>query len=80
MTVVLVICNFTPVVRDNVLAGVPVDGYWRELVNSDAVEYGGGGVGNLGGVATHPLPNHGMPHTITLTVPPLASIYLQPQR
>ncbi|MGO8825008.1 MAG: 1,4-alpha-glucan branching protein GlgB [Acidimicrobiales bacterium] len=77
---VLVICNFTPVVRDNVLAGVPVDGYWRELLNSDAVEYGGGGVGNLGGVASHPLPNHGMPHTITLTVPPLASIYLQPQR
>ena len=77
---VLVVCNFTPVVRDNVLAGVPVGGYWRELLNSDAVEYGGSGVGNLGGVASHPLPNHGMPHTLTLTVPPLACLFLQPQR
>jgi 1,4-alpha-glucan branching enzyme len=76
---VLVVCNFTPVVRANVLAGVPGGEYWRELLNSDATEYGGAGVGNMGGVASHPLPNHGMSHTITLTVPPLACLFLQPQ-
>jgi 1,4-alpha-glucan branching enzyme len=76
---VLVVCNFTPVVRTNVLAGVPRDGFWIELLNSDAVEYGGSGVGNLGGVHSHPLPNHGMEHTLTLTVPPLACLYLRHQ-
>jgi 1,4-alpha-glucan branching enzyme len=75
---VLVVCNFTPVVRDNVLAGVPTEGFWQEVCNSDAAEYGGSGVGNLGGVATHPVPNHGMPHTLTLTAPPLACIILRP--
>jgi 1,4-alpha-glucan branching enzyme len=76
---VLIVCNFTPVIRTNVLAGVPRGGYWSELFNSDASEYGGSGAGNLGGTRTHPLPNHGMPHTLTLTVPPLGCLFLQPQ-
>jgi 1,4-alpha-glucan branching enzyme len=76
---VLVVCNFTPVVRHNELAGVPRGGFWSELLNSDATEYGGSGVGNLGGVAARPLPNHDMEHTLTLTVPPLACLYLRPQ-
>jgi 1,4-alpha-glucan branching enzyme len=75
----LVTCNVTPVVRLNVLAGVPCEGEWIELFNSDAREYGGSGAGNLGGAATHPLPNHGMPYTLTLTVPPLACLFLQPR-
>jgi 1,4-alpha-glucan branching enzyme len=75
---VLVVCNFTPVVRENVLAGVPTAGFWQELCNSDATEYGGSGVGNLGGVVARPLPNHGMPYTLTLTAPPLACIILRP--
>ncbi len=74
----LVVCNFTPVPRENVLAGVPTDGFWAERLNSDAVEYGGSGVGNLGGVASRPLPNHAMPHTITLRVPPLGCLVLEP--
>ncbi len=73
---VLVVCNFTPVPRDNVLAGVPAGGYWRELLNSDAVEYGGGGIGNLGGVEAHPVPTHSMPYTLALTVPPLGCLFL----
>jgi 1,4-alpha-glucan branching enzyme len=76
---VLVVCNFTPVVRANVLAGVPRDGFWTEVLNSDALEYGGSGVGNLGGVHSRPLPNHGMEHTLTLAVPPLACIFLRQQ-
>ncbi len=75
----LIICNFTPVVRSNVVAGVPQEGFWIERVNSDAAEYGGSGVGNLGGVASHPLPNHAMPHSLTLTVPPLGCLILEPQ-
>ena len=75
----LVVCNFTPVPRDNVLAGVPADGFWAERLNSDAVEYGGSGVGNLGGVAARPLPSHAMSHTLTLRVPPLGCLILEPR-
>jgi 1,4-alpha-glucan branching enzyme len=76
---VLVVCNFTPVVRHNVLAGVPHGGFWAERLNSDAAEYGGSGVGNLGGVAAHPLPNHAMPHSLTVTAPPLACVFFRPR-
>jgi 1,4-alpha-glucan branching enzyme len=72
---VLVICNFTPTPRSNVLVGVPQGGYWRELLNSDAVSYGGSGWGNLGGVEAQPVPAHGMPWTITVTIPPLGCLF-----
>jgi 1,4-alpha-glucan branching enzyme len=78
-TCALVVCNFTPVPRENVLAGVPTGGFWVERFNSDAVEYGGSGVGNLGGVSSRPLPNHAMPHTLTLRVPPLGCLILEPR-
>jgi 1,4-alpha-glucan branching enzyme len=78
-TPALAVFNLTPVVRDNVLAGVPRPGYWAERLNSDATEYGGSGVGNLGGVESHPLPNHAMPHSLTLRVPPLGCLVLEPQ-
>ena len=48
--IVLVVCNFTPVPRENYLLGVPREGRWRELLNSDATYYGGSGIGNYGGV------------------------------
>ena len=75
----LVICNFTPVPRDNLLVGVPVGGYWRERLNSDATVYGGSGVGNAGGVEAQPVPSHGRPRTLTLTAPPLGCVFLSPQ-
>jgi 1,4-alpha-glucan branching enzyme len=75
----LIVCNFTPVPRDNVLAGVPRGGYWVERLNSDAAEYGGSGVGNLGGVPSRPWPNHATPHTLTLRVPPLGCLILEPR-
>jgi 1,4-alpha-glucan branching enzyme len=78
-TPLLAVCNFTPVVRHGVSAGVPVGGFWAELFNSDASEYAGTGVGNLGGVDARPLPNHAMPHSLTLTIPPLACLLFQPQ-
>ncbi|GIW53728.1 MAG: hypothetical protein KatS3mg082_0132 [Nitrospiraceae bacterium] len=46
---ILVVCNFTPVPRVNYRIGAPRGGFWKELLNSDAREYGGSGMGNLGG-------------------------------
>jgi len=77
---VLVVCNFTPVPRENYLLGVPRDGYWRELVNSDAPYYGGSGVGNYGGVRSHPVPAHGRYHAIRITLPPLGIVYFKHER
>ena len=76
-TLVLVACNLTPVPRTNVVVGVPHDGLWRELLNSDAKHYGGAGWGNLGGVRASPLPAHGRPLSVTLTLPPLSTIVLR---
>jgi 1,4-alpha-glucan branching enzyme len=75
---VLAICNFTPVPRDNYRVGVPQGGWWRELLNSDAPIYGGSGRGNLGGVEAAPVPAHGRQHSLSLTLPPLAMLLLQP--
>ncbi len=70
----LVVCNFTPVPRQNYRVGVPAPGFWRELLNSDAREYGGSGWGNLGGVEAVPVPWHGRAWSVTLTLPPLAVV------
>ncbi|MGE5336434.1 MAG: 1,4-alpha-glucan branching protein GlgB [Gemmatimonadota bacterium] len=75
-SMVLVVCNFTPVLRTNYLLGVPASGYWREIANSDARDYGGSGAGNLGGVQSNPAPAHGRMHSITLTLPPLSILMM----
>jgi 1,4-alpha-glucan branching enzyme len=77
---VLVVCNNTPVPRSGYRVGVPVGGKWSELLNSDAVDYGGSGVGNLGGVDARDFPSHGRPQSVTLTLPPLGCLYLQPSQ
>jgi 1,4-alpha-glucan branching enzyme len=74
------VCNFTPVPRENYLLGVPAPGYWRELLNSDAPDYGGSGMGNMGGVQSHPVPAHGRYHAIRITLPPLAILYFKHER
>jgi 1,4-alpha-glucan branching enzyme len=74
---VLVVCNFTPVPRTNYIVGVPGGGYWRELLNSDAVLYGGSGMGNLGGVEAAPVPAQGRFHSVALTLPPLSTVFLK---
>jgi 1,4-alpha-glucan branching enzyme len=74
---VLVICNFTPVPRLNYRVGAPHGGYWREILNSDAVDYGGSGWGNLGGVEAAPVPLHGRSHSLTLTLPALSALYFK---
>ena len=75
---VLFVCNFTPVPRHNYRVGVPAGGFWRELLNSDATLYGGSGQGNITGVEAAPLPMHGRPYSLNLTLPPLAAIVLRP--
>jgi 1,4-alpha-glucan branching enzyme len=74
---VLGVFNFTPVPRIDYQVGVPSAGFWRELLNSDAKEYGGSGMGNLGGVNTLEKPVHGRPYTLQLTLPPLAALFLK---
>ncbi|HMS81156.1 MAG TPA: alpha amylase C-terminal domain-containing protein, partial [Burkholderiaceae bacterium] len=76
--VVLAACNFTPVPRAGYRLGVPCGGRWAELLNSDAAEYGGGGLGNLGGVEAEPVPAHGPPWSVSLTLPPLGAVLLRP--
>jgi 1,4-alpha-glucan branching enzyme len=75
---VLCIFNLTPVPRTSYRVGVPRKGFWRELFNSDAPRYGGSGQGNLGGVESVPVPTHGRPQSISLTLPPLGCILLAP--
>jgi 1,4-alpha-glucan branching enzyme len=77
--VILVVCNFTPIVRHNYRVGVPHSGYWEEVLNTDAAEYGGSGTGNLGGVNAMPVPYHGRPYSVNLTLPPLAALFLRPR-
>jgi 1,4-alpha-glucan branching enzyme len=74
----LIVCNFTPVVRDNYRVGVPRGGWWRECLNSDAPLYGGSGQGNLGGVEAAPLPAHARYHSLTLRLPPLSVMFFKP--
>ena len=77
---VLVAANFTPVPRHGYRVGVTEGGPWREVLNTDAVEYGGSGLGNLGGTWAEDVPCHGMPHSLALTLPPLALVVLLPAR
>ena len=75
----LVVCNFTPVVRHDYAIGVPEGCAWHELLNSDAHHYGGSGVGNLGGARARPEAAHGRQHSLRLTLPPLGMLVFKPE-
>jgi len=74
---VVVLCNFTPIPRHGYLVGVPDAGFYRELLNGDAAVYGGSGQGNMGGIESQASPMHGRPHSLSVTLPPLAVILLK---
>jgi 1,4-alpha-glucan branching enzyme len=76
---VLIVSNFTPVPRYDYRVGVPVGGQWLERLNTDAAFYGGSNAGNGGSIMTGNLPAHGHPYSLSLTLPPLATLVLQPQ-
>jgi 1,4-alpha-glucan branching enzyme len=78
-TIILVVCNFTPVPRYSYRLGSPRSGSWQEILNSDAGEYGGSNMGNLGGVETVPVPLHGRPYSLTITLPPLSVSFFRNQ-
>jgi 1,4-alpha-glucan branching enzyme len=74
----LVVCNFTPVPRHGYRLGVPLGGAWQERLNTDAAAYGGSNLGNDGLVHAAPDGLHGLPASLTLTLPPLATLVLMP--
>ncbi len=74
----LFVSNFTPVVHHNYRIGAPAGGFWKEMLNGDAPLYGGSGQGNMGGVEASPLPMHGRPWSLSVTVPPLATMVFKP--
>ncbi|HXY03852.1 MAG TPA: 1,4-alpha-glucan branching protein GlgB [Terriglobales bacterium] len=74
---IVVVGNFTPIPRFGYRVGVPSDGFWRELLNSDSRDYGGSNMGNVGGVRAEPISAHGRPYSVSLTLPPLAALFLK---
>jgi 1,4-alpha-glucan branching enzyme len=77
---VVVVCNFTPVIRDNYRVGVPQPGFYREILNTDSSHYEGTGTGNSGGVRAEPVPWNKRTHSLKLKLPPLAAVYLKLHR
>jgi 1,4-alpha-glucan branching enzyme len=77
---VLCVLNFTPIPRLGYRVGVPWAGQWKEILNSDARLYGGADMGNLGETTSQPIPMHGRPNSVSLTVPPLGAIFLKSVR
>ena len=75
---VLCVCNFTPVPRVGYRVGVPVAGFYAEVLNTDGAAYAGSNLGNAGGVASESRPWHGQPHSVVLTIPPLGTLWLRP--
>ena len=76
--VVIAVCNFTPVPRDGYRIGVPSAGFYSEILNSDAEIYGGSNIGNNGGLYSEPIASHGHKQSISLVLPPLAIVLLEP--
>ncbi len=75
--VVVAVINATPVVRGGYRLGVPNPGLYREIMNTDAIHYGGSNVGNMGGQQAVDVPAQGRPHSLVLTLPPLAAVYMK---
>jgi 1,4-alpha-glucan branching enzyme len=71
---VLVCCNFTPVPRTGYEFGVPEEGFYEEILNTDSELFGGTNTGNGGVVSSSPIPRHNRPNSISVTLPPLAVV------
>ena len=75
---IMCVCNFTPVVRHNYRVGVPGPGLFRERMNTDSQHYGGSDVGNAYGIANaEEIPAHQHAWSVSLTIPPLATVYFE---
>ncbi len=71
---IVFIVNATPIVRHNYRLGVPRAGFYREIINTDAETYGGGNIGNLGGVRSEDRQWMGREHSVLIQLPPLATV------
>lgn len=71
---VLAVLNFTPVPRTGYRIPVPHAGYWKEIANSDALEFGGSGFGNFGGLSSQPVRCRQHEHSLSITLPPLGMV------
>ncbi|MFC1931550.1 1,4-alpha-glucan branching protein GlgB [Chloroflexota bacterium] len=78
--IILIACNFTPTTHLKYRLGVPRDGFWKELLNSDAKEYGGSGQGNPMSLRASKTPTHGRPYSIEVMLPPLSVVYFKSSR
>jgi 1,4-alpha-glucan branching enzyme len=77
--VIACIANFSALPHLEYKVGLPQAGRWQEVLNTDAVIYGGSGVGNLGSIEAVPEPWHGKPASATITLPPLGVLWLTPE-
>ncbi|MBA4373076.1 MAG: 1,4-alpha-glucan branching enzyme [Thermodesulfovibrio sp.] len=77
---IVVVCNFTPVPHYGYRIGVPEPCFYREILNSDSRLYGGSDLGNAGGLQADPVPCHGRPFSLNMTIPPLSALYFKPSR
>jgi 1,4-alpha-glucan branching enzyme len=77
---IVFVCNFTPVPRQGYEIGVPERVYYEEILNTDAAHFGGSNMGNSGGVQAQDVPRHRRPHSIAITLPPLAVVAFKPRR
>ncbi|WP_426623790.1 1,4-alpha-glucan branching protein GlgB [Leifsonia sp. McL0607] len=77
---IAVLLNFSGNPHEGYRVGLPLAGEWEELLNTDAGDFGGSGVGNFGGVTAHDEPWMGRPASAVLTLPPLGALYLRPRR
>jgi 1,4-alpha-glucan branching enzyme len=77
--ILVFVCNFTPVPRFNYRIGVPHEGFYREVLNSDSNIYWGSNIGNLGGASAEAIPFHDRPFSLRLTLPPLSTMVFKSQ-
>jgi 1,4-alpha-glucan branching enzyme len=75
----VVACNFTPVIRSAYRVGVPREGWYAEVLNTDSEHYGGSNQGNFPGRKAEPIPAQGRPHSIAVTMPPLGVVIFKPR-
>ena len=74
---IIVVCNFQPMLREDYRIGVPFAGTYSELLNTDAVEFGGSGISNGTAIVSDDIAMHGFEQSVSLTLPPMSVMYFK---